>query len=379
MKKQIIIGFISYADPKDKTAWSGTIYHLYKSIEKAGYDVIWIKARFSKWIRHYQKLLDYLSKHSNKRYSIAHTLFATYLTRLDKKSIQKVDVLFSPGCTAIYRLKTDKPIIYLADATFKSIYNYYDEFSNLFSFNSREGNMIEKKVLSKSTHIIHASGWAKQSAIIDYGIPKNKISVIEFGANIAAPCTPKVREQEQILHLLFLGVDWKRKGGDIAIEACRILNSQGIKNIIHIVGPMEFPNEYKELPDVDFIGFLNKNNEEEYQRVIQIISSSDILILPTKAECAGIVFAEASAYGLPIFTYDTGGVGNYVINGVNGYRLSLKDNASEFAEKIKNSITTGKLTQMKETAITLYKEKLNWERWSVCFKNIIENINSYKK
>ena len=96
---------------------------------------------------------------------------------------------------------------------------------------------------------------------------------------------------------------------------------------------MELPNEYKELPDVDFIGFLNKNNEEEYQRVIQIISSSDILILPTKAECAGIVFAEASAYGLPIFTYDTGGVGNYVINGVNGYRLPLKDNASEFAEK----------------------------------------------
>ena len=92
-----------------------------------------------------------------------------------------------------------------------------------------------------------------------------------------------------------------------------------------------------------------------------------------------LCLAEASAYGLPIFTYDTGGVGNYVINGVNGYRLPLKDNASEFAEKIKNSITTGKLTQMKETAITLYKEKLNWERWSVCFKNIIENINSYKK
>ena len=129
MEKQKTIGFISYADPKDKTAWSGTIHHLYNSIENSGYNVIWIKARFSKWIKYYQKFLNRLSKQSNKHYSIAHTLLAAYLTRLDKKDFKKADILFSPGCTAIYKLKTDKPIIYLADATFKSIHNYYDEFS----------------------------------------------------------------------------------------------------------------------------------------------------------------------------------------------------------------------------------------------------------
>lgn len=152
MEKQKTIGFISYADPKDKTAWSGTIHHLYNSIENSGYNVIWIKARFSKWIKYYQKFLNRLSKQSNKHYSIAHTLLAAYLTRLDKKDFKKADILFSPGCTAIYKLKTDKPIIYLADATFKSIHNYYDEFSNLLSFNIREGNIIEKKVLTKATH-----------------------------------------------------------------------------------------------------------------------------------------------------------------------------------------------------------------------------------
>ena len=54
------------------------------------------------------------------------------------------------------------------------------------------------------------------------------------------------------------------------------------------------------------------------------MSSSDILLLPTQAECAGIVFVEASAYSMPIFTHDTGGISNYVINGINGYRLPLK-------------------------------------------------------
>ena len=72
MEKQKTIGFISYADPKDKTAWSGTIHHLYNSIENSGYNVIWIKARFSKWIKYYQKFLNRLSKQSNKHYSIAY-------------------------------------------------------------------------------------------------------------------------------------------------------------------------------------------------------------------------------------------------------------------------------------------------------------------
>jgi eps10P len=104
------------------------------------------------------------------------------------------------------------------------------------------------------------------------------------------------------------------------------------------------------------------------------MSSSDILLLPTQAECAGIVFVEASAYSMPIFTYDTGGISNYVINGINGYRLPLKSDSYEFASKIENCIKSGELSLMQEYAANLYKEKLNWAHWSKRFKKIIDNI-----
>ena len=35
----------------------------------------------------------------------------------------------------------------------------------------------------------------------------------------------------------------------------------------------------------------------------------------------------------PVITYDTGGVGNYVINGLNGYRLPLSSDAKDFRIK----------------------------------------------
>ena len=79
-----------------------------------------------------------------------------------------------------------------------------------------------------------------------------------------------------------MGIDWQRKGGDIAIETCRILNNQGIKSMIHIIGPVEVPESCKNIPYIEFIGFLNKNNQCDYERIIQYMSSSDILLLPTK-------------------------------------------------------------------------------------------------
>lgn len=43
----------------------------------------------------------------------------------------------------------------------------------------------------------------------------------------------------------------------------------------------------------------------------------------TRAECHGIVNCEACAFGLPIFSYATGGVPSYVINDFNGFAFSL--------------------------------------------------------
>ena len=47
--------------------------------------------------------------------------------------------------------------------------------------------------------------------------------------------------------------------------------------------------------------------------------------------------------------------------------------------KNKEQYNYRKVNSNERNSKTLYKEKLNWERWSVCFKNIIENINSNKK
>lgn len=115
---------------------------------------------------------------------------------------------------------------------------------------------------------------------------------------------------------------------------------------------------------------MNKNMPEQYQRYVDAIKRSHLLLLPTSAECSAIVFSEAAAYGLPVFTYDTGGIGNYVIDGYNGYRLRLGASANDFSVKIKETLFDGKLTKLSGNALQLYADNLSWSAWSRRFEEL---------
>ena len=209
----------------------------------------------------------------------------------------------------------------------------------------------------------------------DYGYDPKKTYVIEFGANIddadLVPNTRKYTAGEPVT-ILFSGVEWKRKGGDIAVETVRLLNEQGIRARLVIAGIRELPRQYEGLPYIDYVGFLNKNDPGQYRRYVQLWQEAHFFLLPTQAECSAIVYCEASAYGVPIFTYDTGGTGDYVIDGVNGYKLPPAATAADFAACIKRNLNTASLQTLHEGGRRLYKEKLSWPAWSRRFREIME-------
>lgn len=178
------------------------------------------------------------------------------------------------------------------------------------------------------------------------------------------------------LRILFSGIEWKRKGCDIAIETVKRLNGDGIKTKLYIVGLDigKIPLEYQNLSYVEYVGYLNKNNPYHYNKYIEIIRNCHCLLLPTHAECSAIVFCEAAAFGLPAFTYDTGGLGNYVINGKTGYRLDKKSKAEDFANIIKKTVKCNEFLKLQSGSLALYEERISWSVWSRRFADMMKNI-----
>ena len=349
---------------------------MYQALKKIGADIVWLQPKhdfFYKLVNLFFKLLAVFTRSRILRDHIVP------LAKIESKSLKKIyieqcDILFAPfASTALYYLKTDKPIIYLSDATFAAMLDYY--FKGIAFWNIKQANKIEQTALSKATIIVVSSEWARQSVQSDYNIPQPQIHVLEFGANIdEEDIVPHKFIYNNHLNILFLGVDWIRKGGEIAVEAVKYLNENGIFTTLQIVGIRNLDNDIANLPYVKNYGFFDKNNPDDYNQLVSIIQQSHCLLLPTKAECAGIVFCESSANGLPIFTYNTGGVANYVENGRNGYMLSLGATGKDFGQKIRECLDSGELEKMSEFAVSMYKEKLNWQVWGQKVEKIIDSI-----
>ena len=153
-------------------------------------------------------------------------------------------------------------------------------------------------------------------------------------------------------------MNWERKGGAIAVETARLLNDAGFETKLRVVGSQpegEIP------PFVEVLGFINKSTNEGKNRLVELFRHADFFILPTKAEAAGIVFSEASSYGLPSLAYATGGVTDYVRDGVNGICIEAGGSAARFAEEIQKLLESpGEYEAYAIGAFQEYKNRLNW-------------------
>jgi len=139
------------------------------------------------------------------------------------------------------------------------------------------------------------------------------------------------------IRLLFMGVNWERKGGGQALAVARELMKRGLKTELHIVG-CEIPAyERESATNTSWIkhhGFISKSSAPERQKLNDLFLKSHFFILPTQADCAPVVFAEASSFGLPILTTDVGGITTQVVNGKNGFTFPSERAPNSYADVI---------------------------------------------
>lgn len=380
-ERSITIGYVCETDPrKDRFAWSGLIYKLREAIEMAGFEVVWIPFyENTKFLKLAARLKWFLYRKGGERRILGGVHFLPeaygYAKSINKdENFNRCDVLFFPrGAQISLFLNTNKPIIYHSDATVFGMVDYY--WMNCHPLSVKMACWLEKKASRKAALNIRASKWAADSVIKDCGCDPKRCKVIEFGANFdESDISPIIPYQKGKLEVLFSGVEWDRKGGDIAIETVRILRSRGYDAMLNIVGIKKMPDYCSNLDYVVNHGFLNKNKKDEYLKYLNLFKECHLLLLPTHAECAGIVFCEASAFGMPVYSYVTGGTENYVINGVNGYALPIDQGAIAFANRISKDIDQGNMLTFHNGALDLYKEKLSWKAWANHFKQEIGSI-----
>src|SRR4030042_7198780 len=153
------IGYCTTFDPYDKKSWSGTNYFVMKTLETYCGKIIPVGPVYARYML-IGKIISKLSKYIlKKNISYIHsTLISKKLTKILKKRIESLDLdilFFCAGSELLAYLDTKLPIIYLSDATFQSLIDYYPDFTNLLKISQKMGNIIEKNAIQKATKIIY--------------------------------------------------------------------------------------------------------------------------------------------------------------------------------------------------------------------------------
>lgn len=377
--------FLGTKSIDDQSAWSGTMYQMAQAIKNDDrYSVFALevpgisnldKIR-NKWLAIKRKIFSpskiYISNIDIRQAE----LNGERLTKLLAKEAQKnpVDIIFAPAMsTYMVGLKTDTPIIYLSDATFALMNNYY--WFGLSKKDVENGNCIEQAAQTIAIASIFSSSWAADSARDDYQTPENKVNVLPFGANLQMPevVEPKQVDLSKTIKILLVGTDYHRKGVDIAEQVIQRLNDNtNVHYELIVIGVNRPDTKF-----THFVGLLDKGKQADYDKLVQYYHESSLFLLPTKAEAAGIVFAEASMFGLPTLTFDTGGIGEYILNDINGYRIPLdsQDIVALFADKIDEIVTDEKLyNRLSVGAVEQYRNRLNWNQWLTGFNKIVDHV-----
>jgi glycosyltransferase involved in cell wall biosynthesis len=177
--------------------------------------------------------------------------------------------------------------------------------------------------------------------------------------------------QQPVLTLLFLAVEWERKGGAIALDAFYKIKKSGQPVKLIICGCR--PSFEIQDADVEVVPFLNKNQPADHKRFVDILSTIHFLVLPTRADCSLLVACEASSYGVPSISTATGGVPDIVKDGVNGYCLPYDAGADKYAALIQEIYSDKeRYKRMILSSRQRFEDVLNWDKWAESFRTIYE-------
>ena len=377
------IAFVSQLDARDVRSWSGLPYYMSRSLEDSTHRVVHLSPLEEKWAAlHKAKQLVYRvitrRRHLRDREPL---ILEGYARQVEERLSPDIDLVFSASTIPIARLRCEQPIVFWTDAAFAGMVDFYPSFSNLTDGSRQAGDAMERAALDRCALAIYSSAWAAETAIEHYGARPEKVRVVPFGANLES--TPTADTIDGIVasrpddrcRLLFIGVEWRRKGGDVAVEVARLLNDAGLDTTLTISGPPSgtVPN----LPFVRDLGFVSKNSPSGRRRIEAALAESHFLILPSRADCTPVVLCEANAFGVPCLTTNVGGIPTIVRDGENGQTFAVEAAPDDYCSYILDVFSDGdRYRCLAMSSFREYRLRLNWTNSGNIVKRLLEEVGA---
>ena len=370
------LAVLAAADPLKVSTWSGTPYYMTKALRSKFSDLFTVSTPRPEWLQYVRRVICKVTAGKIDVFW-SPSLAAWNASQLARRlEIEQVDAALCIGNASISAYIAQRlPTIHVSDATVPLMREYYSEFSRLPEFLAASALRLDSESVCHSRACLYSTEWAANSAIRDYGADPRRIHVIPWGANIDVieHFDHEAAINRDICNLVFIGIDWQRKGGAIAVATAMRLLEIGYPVRLHIIGAMPALGTKMKTNAIVMHGFISKGTREGRDRFNSIMKQAAFLFVPTRQDCSPMVFPEANSYGVPVITTRTGGVPGVVLDGVNGHMLPIDATPEEYANLIGTIWSDPELYgRLRASSRRHFSNTLNWDSWVARAAAIIE-------
>jgi GT2 family glycosyltransferase/glycosyltransferase involved in cell wall biosynthesis len=230
---------------------------------------------------------------------------------------------------------------------------YFDHF---FSYSPREIRYhIERQynVFLHSKRIFLMGHWLTEYMKECY--PELASRFVPIGGGCHAHANIPLEHAREGNKLLFVGKAFQRKGGDLVVEAFRLLREQYSPDAeLIIAGPAKRPHGC----DAAGITFLG---EVSFEQVGVLMQQCDVFCMPSRFEAYGLVFPEALLSGMPCIGRNAFEMPYFIEKGVTG-ELIDNDNPQELAALMAKVLNSEEMKLNVSARHNEYLQRYSWKR-----------------
>lgn len=230
----------------------------------------------------------------------------------------------------------------------------------------------ERTLYHKLDRVFTMSEHLRQSFINDFGLPAERVVCIGAGVNLDTLPPDRSDKAYDTKQILFVGVDFMRKGGAILLQAFQRLREVHPEAILNIVGPKSPPPADLPMGGVVWHGMLNKQIPMEAAKLDHLFASCSFFVLPSLYEPFGIAPAEAMMHSMPAIVTGAWALGETVTDGITGLHTApgdVKSLAAAMQRLFDDPVLCRRLGQTaRQSAITQFT-------WEGVVKRLIRTIS----
>ena len=369
MTKRPTICYVYRKDAADPMVQSGRPFAIRKGFAEWASVIDVFPVKQTKWLALAHAGQHFWYRYRGWRYAPYNTPAAIKAVSRRAMAVEKhieFDCFFAPNLRQLAFVDTPKPIIVVDDAPMTLLSRSYEVINRIAPNRLAEIEAIERAAVGRASLLVFPSHWAADFVQRHFACPAAKLRVIPFGANVDAPTAAALetlveQRRQRSPRVLFVGLNWRRKCGDLVVEACRRVRRSVPALTLDVVG-----NCPPELPDfVNNHGRLDVRTAAGTQTLRNLYAQASLLFVPSSGEAYGMTFCEAAAFGLPVLSRAVGGIPSIVEHGKTGTLLAADANVDDFADALAALLRDQEQRlEMSRNARAAYEQRLNWPVFS---------------